>query len=83
MQIIPGAAVLIAAILSATPAAVAQAAGEIPGMVKSSWGIDDTPLGVYCAVNQVRLLAQTADDCHKAGGTVTHSLATTATPVDQ
>lgn len=79
MRIIPVAAALIAATLIAAPGA----AQELPGVVKSSWGIDDTPLGVYCAVNQVRLLAQTADDCRRAGGTVTHSLTATATPVDQ
>ena len=29
------------------------------------------PLGVYCEINQVRLLAQSSDDCRKAGGAVT------------
>ena len=74
---------MMAALLAATLSAAPVAAQDLAGVLKSSWGIDDTPVGVYCAVNQVRLLAQTAEDCRKAGGTVTHSLTTTATPVDQ
>ncbi len=74
---------MTAAFLTATLSAAPVVAQDLAGVVKSSWGIDATPVGVYCAVNQVRLLAQTAEDCRKAGGTVTHSLTTTATPVEQ
>jgi len=28
--------------------------------------------GVFCKINKVRLFAQSAEDCEKAGGIVTH-----------
>lgn len=67
------------ALLITTPlAALAQ---EIPGMVKSSWDAADTPVGVYCNINNIRLMARSTEDCSKAGGSVTHNLTTTVTPV--
>jgi len=45
-------------------------ADEIPGMVKSSWGADGTPAGIFCNVEKtsVCVLARTEDDCTKLGG---------------
>ncbi len=54
--------------------------GEIPGVLKSSWETDPAPVGVYCSVNSVRLLAQSADDCTAAGGQTTHTLNIVAAP---
>lgn len=41
------------------------------------------PKGVYCEVNGVKLMAKTAADCEKAGGTVTHVISTTVTPAGE
>ena len=38
------------------------------------------PKGVYCEINEVKLYAQTSEDCNKAGGTVTHIVTTTVKP---
>jgi len=32
--------------------------------------------GVYCEINEVKLFALSAEDCEKAGGTVTHTVST-------
>lgn len=70
------------ALFSVAPLGALAQDGTIPGMVKSSWDAADTPVGVYCSINNVRLMAQSAEDCSKAGGSVTHSLTTTVTPVN-
>ena len=36
--------------------------------------------GVYCEINGVSLFAQSAEDCEKAGGAVTHTVTTTVQP---
>jgi hypothetical protein len=38
------------------------------------------PQGVFCEINGVKLMAKTAADCEKAGGTVTHVITRTVTP---
>lgn len=43
-------------------------------------GTDDVNAGVLCQINDVTALAANADDCAKAGGSVTHSVTTTKTP---
>ena len=40
------------------------------------------PDGVYCEINEVKLFAESSEDCEKAGGTVTHTVTTTVKPVD-
>jgi hypothetical protein len=40
------------------------------------------PNGVYCEINKVKLFALSAEDCKKAGGTVTHTVTTTVKPAD-
>ena len=44
-----------------------------------SWGTSE-PDGVYCEVNEVKLFAQSAEDCEKAGGSVTHTVTTIVEP---
>jgi hypothetical protein len=39
--------------------------------------------GVFCEINGVKLMAKTAADCEKAGGTVTHVISTTVTPAGE
>ncbi len=39
-------------------------------------GADSPTDGVYCEINEVKLFAASADDCAKAGGTVTHTIST-------
>ena len=34
------------------------------------------PDGVYCEINEVKLFAQSEEDCEKAGGIVTHTVKT-------
>ena len=49
----------------------------------SSFGIEggaSEPNGVYCEINEVKLFADTAEDCLKAGGMVTHTVTTTVEP---
>lgn len=41
------------------------------------------PDGVYCEINQVKLFAQKAEDCEKAGGKVTHTVTTSVEPVEE
>lgn len=41
---------------------------------------DNMPNGVYCEINDVKLFAQSAEDCEKAGGAVTHTVTTTVEP---
>ena len=38
--------------------------------------------GVYCEINDVKLFAQNAEDCEKAGGKITHTVTTTVKPVE-
>lgn len=73
---------MAAALVLVAPLGALAQEGTMPGMIKSSWGVADTPVGVYCTINDVRLMAQSAEDCSKAGGSVTHSLTTIATPVN-
>jgi len=40
------------------------------------------PDGVYCEINEVRLFATSAEDCKKAGGTVTHTVKTVVEPAE-
>ncbi|GJM15162.1 MAG: hypothetical protein DHS20C13_04890 [Thermodesulfobacteriota bacterium] len=40
------------------------------------------PNGVYCEINGVKLFAQSAEDCEKAEGSVTHTVTTTVQPAD-
>ena len=40
------------------------------------------PNGVYCGINDVKLFAQSAEDCEKAGGSVTHTVTTTVQPAE-
>ena len=49
-----------------------------------SAGLDasDTPKGVYCVINEVKLFALSEEDCTKAGGAVTHTVTTTVQPAD-
>ena len=44
--------------------------------------LESQPDGVYCEINGVKLFAETAEDCKKAEGKVTHSVKTTVAPVD-
>ena len=37
-------------------------------------GADGVSGGVYCEINEVKMFAQSAEDCEKAGGTVTHTV---------
>ncbi len=41
------------------------------------------PDGVYCEINEVRLFATSAEDCKKAGGTVTHTVKTVVEPAEK
>jgi len=41
------------------------------------------PQGVFCEINGVKLMAKTAADCEKAGGTVTHVITRTVTPAGE
>lgn len=75
-------AAMAAALVLVAPLGALAQEGTIPGMIKSSWDAVDTPVGVYCTINDVRLMAQSAEDCQKAGGSVTHSLTTTVTPIN-
>lgn len=45
-------------------------------------GADSQTDGVYCEINDVKLFAQTAEDCVKAGGVVTHTVTTTVKPAE-
>ena len=45
-------------------------------------GPSNEPNGVYCQVNEVRLFAESAEDCEKAGGSVTHTVTTTVESAD-
>ncbi len=47
-------------------------------MVESS----NLPNGVYCEINDVKLFAQSAEDCVKAGGVITHTVTTTVKPAE-
>lgn len=49
------------------------------------FGVDTNsePQGVYCEINGVKLMAKTPADCEKAGGTITHVISTTVTPVGE
>jgi len=38
--------------------------------------------GVYCEINDVKLFAQSAEDCEKAEGSVTHTVTTTVKPAE-
>lgn len=38
--------------------------------------------GVYCEINEVKLFAQSAEDCEKAGGAVTHTVTTVVEPAE-
>ena len=40
------------------------------------------PNGVYCEINDVKLFAQSAEDCVKAGGVITHTVTTTVKPAE-
>lgn len=40
------------------------------------------PNGVYCEINGVKLFALSAEDCAKAGGSVTHTVTTTVEPAN-
>ena len=40
------------------------------------------PEGVYCEINEVKLFADSSEDCEKAGGAVTHTVTTTVKPID-
>lgn len=44
---------------------------------------DHLPSGVYCEIKDVKLFAESDEDCVKAGGTVTHTITTTVKPVEK
>jgi hypothetical protein len=53
----------------------------------TSWGglgmkSVNEPNGVYCEINDVKLFALSAEDCAKAGGSVTHTVKTTVEPAN-
>ncbi|MEK6224010.1 MAG: hypothetical protein N2A97_04000 [Thermodesulfobacteriales bacterium] len=52
-----------------------------PQSAKAVMGASE-PNGVYCEINDVKLFAQTAEDCQKAGGVVTHTVTTTVKPAE-
>ncbi len=56
-------------------------------IIPSSWGMlsmksVNEPNGVYCEINDVKLFALSAEDCAKAGGSVTHTVTTTVEPAN-
>ena len=54
----------------------------LPLSAKAIYMDADLPDGVYCEINDVKLFASSAEDCAKAGGTVTHSITTTVEPAN-
>lgn len=41
------------------------------GLLMGDAGVSE---GVYCEINEVKMFAQSAEDCEKAGGMVTHTV---------
>jgi len=41
------------------------------GILMGDIGVSE---GVYCEINEVKMFAQSAEDCEKAGGMVTHTV---------
>ena len=60
--------------------------GAIMFLPVAAWSIapegTSQPNGVYCEINGVKLFAQSAEDCAKAQGNVTHTVTTTVTPAN-
>jgi hypothetical protein len=52
-----------------------------PQSAKAVMGASE-PNGVYCEINDVKLFAQSAEDCAKAKGAVTHTVTTTVEPAN-
>ena len=53
-----------------------------PQSAKAVMESSNQPNGVYCEINDVKLFAQSAEDCEKAGGSVTHTVTTTVQPAE-
>ncbi len=53
-----------------------------PQSAKAVMESSSQPNGVYCEINDVKLFAQTAEDCEKAGGSITHTVTTTVQPAE-
>lgn len=54
-----------------------------PQSAKAVMESANQPNGVYCEINDVKLFAQSEEDCIKAGGTITHTVTTTVQPVEK
>jgi len=53
-----------------------------PQSAKAAMEGSSEPNGVYCEINDVKLFAQSAEDCATAGGSVTHTVTTTVEPAN-
>ncbi len=53
-----------------------------PQSAKAIMESSNQPNGVYCEINDVKLFAQSAEDCVKAGGVITHTVTTTVKPAE-
>jgi len=54
---------------------------SVSSMALGFVGVSETD-GVYCEINEVKLFAANAEDCEKAGGTVTHTVSTEVKEVE-
>ncbi|MEQ9620007.1 MAG: hypothetical protein RIG61_12650 [Deltaproteobacteria bacterium] len=55
----------------------------LPQSAKAVMESANQPNGVYCEINDVKLFAQSGEDCIKAGGTITHTVTTNVQPVEK
>ncbi|MFD1694768.1 hypothetical protein [Roseibium aestuarii] len=72
--------ILKTASLTACAALIATAATAFP-LTPLFMGTDDMEAGVLCKVQDVTVLAASAEDCGKIGGMATHSVTTVKKPM--
>lgn len=61
---------MILAVFFLTLLSASSFAGEIPGMTKATWDVDDMASGQFCIIEsaEVCVLTQSEEDCNKLEG---------------